>query len=145
VVKAVTWTNIGLAPEPVNTAVKAVSVVPFDEFFKAVTAGDYQTDSAQMTGGRATTLQSIQGGVLSQTQDAKRKHYAHVASKFLKTVGTGGCEHATGSPTLASMVAHFRDCEGIGEPQAKAYAAHLIHDIARHVRSRTHEPVAAAA
>lgn len=144
VVKAVVWNNIGLAPEPVNTAVKAVSIVPFDEFFKAVVAG-YSTDSTAMTGGRATTLQSIQGGVIQQTQGGnKRKNYAALAHKFLKTVGAGSCSHTTEKPTLASLVAHFRDCEGVGEPQAKAYAAHLIHDIARHVRNRPSSAAAAA-
>jgi len=141
-VDRVVWTNIGLAKEPVNTTVKAVSLMPLATFAKAVTAG-YTTDVAQLAGGQATQLQSIERGhVLKETQGDAR--YAGAAARYLRALqkgAGGGCEHTAGAPSLDKIVAHFRECEGADPREARAYATRLIRQIAH--RTTTESKMAA--
>jgi len=135
VVKAVLWTNIGFAKEPVNRTVKAVSLLPLDDFLKAVTAG-YGTDVATFTGGRALQLQSIHGKPIKQTLD-----FTGPASRYLKAVASGGCEHATQPQTLAKIVSHFEKCEGLPRETSRQFASWLIEDVGR--RLKTNRRIAA--
>lgn len=132
IVKAVNWSNIGFDQRPVNQAVKAVSLMPLSEFWKAVTAG-YGTDVAQLSGGQAVQLQSLD----------RRPAYAAAAAKYMRTVGTDRCEHTRGTPTLAKLVAHFRDCESMDDSHARAAAARLLRQVAQRVKQTN--PAAEAA
>lgn len=64
----VRWSNIGFSQQPVNQTVSSVSTVPIDVFakswavdgfFKTLDAGSYGTDVAQLTGGAALGVQSL--------------------------------------------------------------------------------------
>lgn len=138
VVDKVAWTNLAFAQEPVNRSVQPVQVMPFDEFYKAVTGivtAGHETDVAKLEGGQAVQEQSIQGGLLK---------YQDAAARYLKALGTDACEHTAGTPTLAKLVSHFQRCAGASADQAKAYAARLIRDIATRRQRQSHTAKEAA-
>ena len=118
----VMWNNIGISREPINHAVKPVSLTP-DEFMKAVTAG-YGTNSAGLMGGGALRRQSLQG--------APQKPYNLVASRYLKAIvgGVAGCDHVRHPATPEKISAHFEECEQVEKGCAKAYTDRLIKEIA---------------
>lgn len=138
-IKALAWTNTAFAKEPVNHTVKAVSLMPFDVFAKALTAG-YGTDSATLTGGAALRRESLAPTVAHNNGPA----YEYARRRYEENLKRGaGCEHTSSRPTLASIVAHFRDCEGCDPGTAKAYAARLLRDAAQ--RRNAKQPAALAA
>lgn len=138
------WRNLGFAKEPQNLSVPAVSTIGFDDFIKsviwanaqpeccgtgececgvktgsvkAVTAG-YGSDSATLSGGGALRLQSIAGKV-KDPFDSK-------AARYLASLGTDHCEHTKAKPTRASLIDHFKHCEGQGDAEANTSAARLL-------------------
>ena len=120
---AVAWENIGFWKIPVNQTVRPVSVMPMGVFAKALLAG-YGTDSSTFIGGRALQAESL---------DAPKRlpAYQPIAGRFLKALGTSRCQHSGYPPTLVKAVAHFRQCEGLGEDLAKSFAHRLIRDAAK--------------
>jgi hypothetical protein len=122
VIDRVAWTNLAFAQEPVNRGVQPVQVLPLGEFLKAVTAG-YETDVAQLEGGQAVQEQSINRRLI---------RYRDVAARYLKAVGTGGCDHTAGRTTVAKLVDHFIRCEHLPEDVARRYTAAVF----RHMATR---------
>lgn len=129
--KAVLWNNIGLWPEPINVAVKAVSVLPMDVFAKALIAGG-GTDAAALDGGAALRRASYD-------DDA----YYRAAAAFLH--GTS-CPHiAAGGLSHAVIKAHFCECGGFDQAAAAEAADRLLWEIATALdTSRTPERIHAA-
>lgn len=115
VITAAKWTNIGLWPEPIDLAVKAVSVTPMDVFAKALIAGT-GTDVSGLEGGTALRRESIEGEAA----------YYRGAVAFLRGAP---CPHVGPEPTSDLIKAHFRECCGFDEAAAVAAAERLLWDI----------------
>lgn len=67
-IKQVVWNETAITHKPVNSGtMSGVSMVPFSEFAKALTAGS-GVDASQFTGGRALTRESLQGTMSDKFQ-----------------------------------------------------------------------------
>jgi hypothetical protein len=138
-IKAVEWTNLAFAREPVNRTVKAVSLLPLEPFCKAITAGFAETDTSKMSGGRAVQLQSMRGEIV------KLPNFEAAATRFLKAYTSPyllatRCEHSFGGLTKAKIAEHFERCEKADPKTAEAYADRLLRDMeATRLRNSHHE------
>lgn len=119
-ITAAKWTNIGLWQEPIDLAVKAVTLVPMDVFAKALVA-DGGSDSATLNGGAALRRQSLHG---SDTA------YYRGAAAFLRG---DPCPHVTDAPTHALIKAHFRECCGFDQAAAAEAADRLLWEVAAYL------------
>ena len=142
VVKSVLWTNLAFAKEPVNQTVKAVSLMGFDAFAKAIAAG-YGTDSAQLSGGAALRRESLHGATVETAQPDYKAAAGRVLTAIRKP-GTAQCAHFDSPPTVASLVAHFEQCERADPATARAHAARLILEAKQHARQARHSAALAA-
>ena len=142
VVKSVLWTNLAFAKEPVNQTVKAVSLMGFDDFAKAIAAG-YGTDSAQLSGGAALRRESLHGATVETAQPDYKAAAGRVLTAIRKP-GTAQCAHFDSPPTVASLVAHFEQCERADPATARAHAARLILEAKQHARHARHSAALAA-
>ena len=113
------WSNIGLWNEPINPSVKAVSLLPFGTFAKALVSG-YGTDAAQFTQGRALQQECLEGD--------EDRHYRRHAHAYLHKLLTGhnGCEHLAVPPTAELAEHHFAKCDSVGPELAARMAKRLI-------------------
>lgn len=126
---AVLWNNIGLWPEPINVAVKAVSVLPMDVFAKALIAGG-GTDVAALDGAAALRRQSIGDDTA----------YYRAAAPYLRGEA---CPHIGPAPTHALIKAHFSDCCGFDADAAAAAADRLLWEIASTLSTSNRAAIAA--
>ena len=141
------WRNLAFAKEPQNLSVPAVSTQGFDDFMKSVRLADSLdacdgacgptccgsltkaitaaggTDSAGLTGGAALRVQS-HAGVADPWDGA--------ATRFLRGLGTGTCEHTRQKLTRNSIQDHFAACEAMPPLEARRATARLLN----HVRTR---------
>lgn len=131
----VAWNNTALASQPavpVNRAVKAISVVSFDEFLKAVTAG-HTTNATQLSGGEALRKQSIEPEIAATVQGPdnlalpKIVNYLKSVMHFWKT-GEAKCEHV-GDLSRSGMHRHFTQCDGCDPASASEAAEQLLKTI----------------
>lgn len=138
VIRAFKWVNLAFAKEPVNQAVRPISL-GLDAFAKAITAG-YGTDSAALAGGAALRRESLHPHVVRAVQGGEA-HHRKAAADYLRGIVTGACAHARGHQSLATLIEHFTKCAGLAEADARQAATTLLAGIA----ARRNQPAQVAA
>lgn len=122
VITKVRWNNLALDRCPVNKTVGTASTMPVGVFAKSmggaiVTAG-YGTDSASMTGGRALSMQSLDGVI-------KRPNYYRFRDQLAKAIQTGSCP----SVSVHGLSAYAVMSMGVDVTQAAGLVARFLQDL----------------
>lgn len=124
VLTEIKWRNIGFWDEPVDQAVKAVSVMPLEVFAKALIAG-YGSDSAGLEGGGALRRESLHPNHPVNAGPGDDRYYRAA----IGYVRGDDCPHQSEDPTAEQIEAHFRECGGMSPEAARAACAQFRREI----------------
>lgn len=123
-VSKVCWSNVGLSKTPVNQHVGACEVVPIGTFAKALTAG-YASDSADLAGGQALRIQSLDGAP---------KNYFDLRERLSADLRAGRVD---GGGRIKNLVAHATGVFGLSPDEAADHIERFMRDIKSNLEGKS--------